>query len=122
MRLVRSLDGAEWRIKSHLGLDGALRAAERPRDPDGGWLPAAVPGTVLDDLWRGGEVPNPYHERNSLLVEWVPERAWTYRRSIAIDDALAGRRAILRLEGVDHGGAPGSRPPRPAPDSTTGST
>ena len=102
MRLVRSLDGADWRIKPHLGLEGALRAAERPGESGAGWLPASVPGSILDDLWRAGEVPDPYRERNSLLMEWVPERAWTYRRSFSLDGAVGARRAILRFDGVDH--------------------
>jgi beta-mannosidase len=47
-----------------------------------GWLPARVPGSVLDDLARAGEVADLYHERNSLAAEWVPERAWLYRARV----------------------------------------
>ena len=105
MREARSLDGGEWRIKGSLGLDAALRAAARPRDDGPGWLPATVPGSILDDLWRAGEVADPYHERNSLLAEWVPARAWTYRRRLpAGDRGDRGdpRRVVLRFDGVDH--------------------
>jgi beta-mannosidase len=102
MRETRLLDGADWRFKGYLGLDGALRAAARPHDAGDGWLPAAVPGTVLDDLWRAGEVADPYRERNSLLAEWVPERAWTFRRRLEGVAAGEARSPVLRFEGVDH--------------------
>ncbi|HWH06578.1 MAG TPA: glycoside hydrolase family 2 TIM barrel-domain containing protein, partial [Gaiellaceae bacterium] len=56
--------------------------------------PRRVPGSVLDDLARAGEVADLYRERNSLLAEWVPERAWILRRRVS-----GGR---VRFDGVDH--------------------
>ena len=68
-----------------------------------GWRPARVPGSLLDDAWRAGEVPNPYVDRNSLAAEWVPQRTWLYRRSFTVPpDASAT--AALRLDGLDPGG------------------
>ncbi|HWE80708.1 MAG TPA: glycoside hydrolase family 2 TIM barrel-domain containing protein, partial [Gaiellaceae bacterium] len=84
---LRGCLGEEWRW--HVGPDRAWNAP--------GWLPARVPGSVLDDLVRAGEVPTPYRERNSLLLEWVPERAWVYRRRLS-----TGGRTALRFGGVDH--------------------
>jgi beta-mannosidase len=92
---VVSLDGDGWQLRAclgdewrwHVGLDKPWDAAA--------WLPARVPGSVLDDLVRAGEVPSPYHERDSLLAEWVPERAWIYRRRFVAE------RPVLRFEGVD---------------------
>ncbi len=95
--------GGLWQVKGYLGVDAALRAAARPFASDGGWLPAQVPGSVLDDVWHAGEVPDPYVERNSLAAEWVPERAWLYRRRFDGAPAEPGERAWLRFEGVDHG-------------------
>jgi len=80
---VRGCLGDEWRW--HL---------DKPWDAPG-WLPARVPGSVLDDLERAGEVPPLYRGRNSRLAEWVPERAWVYRRRVE----GPGR---VRFEGVDH--------------------
>ena len=88
---MTSLDGDGWQLRGCLGEEWRWHLA-KPRDAPG-WLPARVPGSVVDDLWRAGEVPDPYHERNSLLLEWVPERAWVYRRRVT-----GGR---LRFEGVD---------------------
>src|SRR5581483_3781251 len=47
-------------------------------------------------LVRAGVVPSPYHERDSLLAEWVPERAWIYRTRFRADAPL------LRFDGVDY--------------------
>jgi beta-mannosidase len=98
-----SLDGDDWQVRGFLGVDAASAAAERARDDVRGWLPASVPGSIVDDLWHAGEVPDPYVERNSLAIEWVPERAWLYRRSLPRVELGALDRVHLRFDGVDHG-------------------
>jgi hypothetical protein len=90
-----TLDGSDWQLRGCLGDEwkwhvGPDKAWDAP-----GWLPARVPGSVIDDLWRAGEVPDPYRERNSRLAEWVPARAWIYRRRFE-----GG--GLLRFDGVDH--------------------
>jgi cell pole-organizing protein PopZ len=47
-----------------------------------GWLSATVPGAVIDDLFRAGELPDPRRARNSRSAEWVAERSWVYRRAV----------------------------------------
>jgi beta-mannosidase len=90
--VVIALDGDDWQLKGCLG-DEWQWHVNKPWDAPG-WLPAHVPGSVLDDLMRAGEVPDLYRERNSLLAEWVPERAWIYRRRVE-----GGR---VEFRGVDH--------------------
>ncbi|WP_052487921.1 glycoside hydrolase family 2 protein, partial [Gordoniibacillus kamchatkensis] len=58
--------------------------------------------TVLHDLWMNGEVPDPFYERNSLLVEWVPERTWLYRKAFTVDESWKGSRVRLHFKGVDY--------------------
>lgn len=89
---MRSLDGNDWQFKGWLG-DEWRRHVGKPWD-DAGWLPARVPGSVLDDLVRAGEVADPYFERQSRLAEWVPERTWVYRRRVS--------GGTIELAGVDH--------------------
>jgi beta-mannosidase len=94
--VVIALDGDEWQMRGCLGDEwqwhvGPDKAWDAP-----GWLGARVPGSVLDDLMRAGEVPDLYRERNSRLAEWVPERSWVYRRRMS-----GGGR--LEFGGVDHG-------------------
>src|SRR5581483_3672900 len=95
-RAVRSLDGDGWQLRGCLGEEWRWHVGpDKPWDAPG-WLPARIPGSVLDDLVRAGVVPSPYHERDSLLAEWVPERAWIYRTRFRADAPL------LRFDGVDY--------------------
>jgi beta-mannosidase len=88
-----SLDGDEWQFRGWLG-DEWRWHVDKPWDTPG-WLPARVPGSVLDDLARAGEVADLYRSRNSRLAEWVPERTWVYRRRVSGPGSI-------RFEGVDH--------------------
>src|SRR4051812_10379350 len=88
------LDGDGWQLRGCLGDEwrwhvGPDKAWDAP-----GWLPARVPGSVVDDLMRAGEVADVYFERQSRLAEWVPERSWIYRRRV--------RGGTVSFEGVDH--------------------
>ncbi|MBB5787292.1 glycosyl hydrolase 2 galactose-binding domain-containing protein [Jiangella mangrovi] len=70
-----------------------------------GWLAARVPGAVIADLHRAGELPSPYVGRHSRFAEWVSTRSWVYRRSFGLPRPLRdGERAVLCLDGVDPGG------------------
>ena len=90
---MSSLGGDDWQLKGWLG-DEWRWYVNKPWDTPG-WLPARVPGSVLDDLVRAGELTDLWFERSSRLGEWVPERTWVYRRRVT----GPGR---IRFEGVDH--------------------
>ncbi len=93
--MVTVLDGDDWQLRGCLGREWEWHVGlDKPWDAPG-WLPARVPGSVLDDLVRAGAAASPYHERDSLLAEWVPERAWVYRRRF--DGS-----GTLEFEGIDH--------------------
>jgi beta-mannosidase len=89
---VTSLDGDEWQLKGWLG-DEWRWYVNKPWEMPG-WLPARVPGSVVDDLVRAGEVPSPYFERKSRLAEWVSDRTWVYRRRVS--------GGTYEFQGVDH--------------------
>jgi hypothetical protein len=57
---VSSLDGDEWQLRGCLGREWEWHVTPDKSWEAPGWLPARVPGSVLDDLWRAGEVPDPY--------------------------------------------------------------
>ena len=84
---------SDWQVRGWLGEEWRWYVA-KPWDMPG-WLPARVPGSVLDDLARAGELPDLYHGRNSLLAEWVEHRTWVYRTRVTGP-------ARIRFEGVDH--------------------
>jgi beta-mannosidase len=92
------LDG-EWHFRGFLGEEWRWARLGEPH-PD--WLTGHVPGCVVDDLWRAGEVPDPYVERNSRFAEWAASRTWGYQRSFVADPAWRGRRVELQFEGIDH--------------------
>jgi beta-mannosidase len=96
--------GDGWQLRGCLG--DTWRWLCGPGRPEGepGWHPARVPGSVLDDLRRAGEVPDPYHGTQSLAAEWVPQRTWLYRRTLRLPHGPLGegQRVLLCFEGVDH--------------------
>jgi beta-mannosidase len=98
-----TLNGADWKVKDYYGEDWRWRDSHiSVRFDAGAWYPAAVPGTVANDLLAAGEIPNPYFERNSRLIEWIPARTWVYRKVFTVDAARRGQRAQLRFEGIDY--------------------
>ena len=95
------LDGAEWWVKGYLGDEWRMRRAFAPDSADvHGWIPARVPGSVLDDLVRAGQVPDPMVDLNSRATEWVAQRSWVYRREVTLEpDAHP---IELCFDGIDH--------------------
>jgi len=83
----------EWQFRGWLG-DEWRWHVNKPWDTPG-WLPARVPGSVVDDLARAAEVPSPYFERQSRLAEWASERTWVYRTHVRGAGAL-------QFDGVDY--------------------
>jgi beta-mannosidase len=98
-----SLNGNDWLFKDFYGEDWRWRNSHKPNTRDiRHWRKGNVPGSVHNDLWAIGEIPNPYFERNSLLLEWIPARTWVYKKSFQIDSVLRDKRIHLCFEGVDY--------------------
>ena len=83
----------EWQVKGWLGDEWRWYVGKPWEHP--GFIPARVPGSVVDDLMRAGEVPDVYFERNSRLAEWAAERTWVYRTRVRGPQTL-------EFEGVDY--------------------
>jgi beta-mannosidase len=83
----------QWQFKGWLG-DEWRWYVDKPWEHPG-FLPARVPGSVVDDLMRAGELPDVYFECNSRAAEWVAERTWVYRTRVSGPQAL-------EFEGVDY--------------------
>ncbi len=98
-----SLNGSDWLFKDFIGEDWSWRNSHKPNTRDTRhWKRGNVPGSVQDDLWRAGEIPDPYFERNSRLIEWVPQRTWIYKKTFTVDAAHQGQRVQLHFKGVDY--------------------
>ena len=98
-----SLNGRDWRFLDYI--DEAWRTkkveCDEPSEPRP-WKTGTVPGSVHQDLWDNGTVPNPYYEQNSLLLEWIPQRSWVYRKTFIVDADHEGGCARLCLRGIDY--------------------
>jgi beta-mannosidase len=103
MHTTISLNGNDWLFKDYVGEDWIWRNGEKPDTNDKRWWrQGTVPGSVHHDLLRLKEIPDPYFERNSLLVEWVPERTWIYKKTFSLDKAHQGKRIQLCFKGIDY--------------------
>lgn len=66
------------------------------------WLPATVPGGVHTDLLALGKIPDPFVADNELMVMWVAETDWEYRRTFQVEAALLSQPQVaLVCDGLD---------------------
>ena len=78
----------------------------------GVWLPARVPGTVLQTLVENKIVPEPYYGLNNkselgLIPDLRDNRDFytvTYRTKVAIPADWEGRKVFMRPEGINYRG------------------
>ncbi|MEU9963465.1 discoidin domain-containing protein [Streptomyces malaysiensis] len=95
-----------WRLTMDdwAGTDGA--GLSKTSVDTSGWLPAAVPGTVLGSLVAQGKLPDPVAGLNNLHVpEALSRHSWWYKRDFALPRGLrtgAGRHIWLEFDGINH--------------------
>lgn len=66
------------------------------------WLAGEVPGSVLGDLLRAGEIPDPFWRENEYAVRALFEKDYEYCRSFTLPEGfLSEERAELCCEGLD---------------------
>ncbi len=65
------------------------------------WQPAEVPGVVHTDLYRNGDIPNPFFCDGEHELEWIENEDWEYRTIIDIPQLFSFRHAELVFEGLD---------------------
>ncbi|MDQ7879273.1 hypothetical protein Q9R08_14885 [Microbacterium sp. QXD-8] len=112
MRRIHSLSDDEWEMREALGDTWQWhirKPAERRNSvtmaaQTDAWIRSRVPGSVVDDLVRAGEVRTPYFARQTRESEWTAERHWVYRRLVDVPRLDASDGVWLELEGVDPGG------------------
>ncbi|GAA1875582.1 glycoside hydrolase family 2 protein [Asanoa iriomotensis] len=66
-----------------------------------GAIPAAVPGCVHTDLLAAGLIPEPFHDRNETLLQWVGRTTWTYTARFDWRGPGGHDRVDLVCEGLD---------------------
>src|SRR5688572_11087734 len=98
-----SLNGSDWFFKDFYGEDWRWRNSHLPDSRDQRhWRVGSVPGCPHHDLWKLGEISDPYIDRNSLLCEWIPQRTWLYKKTFIVGEEIKGKRVHLHFEGVDY--------------------
>ena len=98
-----SLNGSDWLFKEFYGEDWRWRSSHMPDSRDlRGWRVGSVPGCPHHDLWKLGEIPDPYIGRNSLLCEWISQRTWLYKKTFFVAEEAKGQHVWLHFEGVDY--------------------
>jgi beta-mannosidase len=90
-----------WHVGQSVAAGNSVSAAVEGARSVPGWIPARVPGSVVEDLARAGEVPDPRAGLNSRAAEWVAERSWVHRRRVDVPPRRPGERVVLEFDGVD---------------------
>ncbi len=66
------------------------------------WRPAEVPGSVQMDLFRLGDLEDPFYRTNELKYQWVDKENWVYKTSFVLDSSdFAWHSLLLQFEGLD---------------------
>ena len=82
-----------------LDLNGSWRMRDAASQQ---WLPAAVPGSVYNDLLAAGQAPDPFWRDNEDKILGYFEPDYVYERDFTVDDTLLGQqKVLLRFDGLD---------------------
>lgn len=65
------------------------------------WNFAHVPGDVYTDLYRAGEIEDPFFGRNMAKIKWVQDYEWWYIHRFNVNENLKGKHFEIVFEGVD---------------------
>ena len=100
---IDDLSAGDWRLKEFLP-SGWVRPdlVDAALSDDGGWIAAAVPGSVHRAVVAAGLAPDPYAGRGSVAGEWIADRTWVFHTRFVVDPAPTGARRILRIGGIDY--------------------
>jgi len=99
-----SLDGRDWRVLPLMPREWEWRRVwEKPEAVTPAlWIPAQVPGTVQEDAFDAGLIPDYTTDFHSRDCEWTSERDWVYLKEFPTPDVPADGVVRLIFEGVDH--------------------
>jgi len=66
------------------------------------WNYVKVPGDVYTDLYRVGEVDDPYFGQNMHKMKWVQEQEYWYMCKFNVPEEMKGKEIKVLFEGVDY--------------------
>lgn len=106
-----SMAQQNWTMKRCSEVAAGGEKISMPTFVEDNWMPAVVPGTVLDNLVRNGVYPEPYYGLNNKLetglipdISAVGRDFYTYwfRSPLAIPADYKGRNIWLKVEGINY--------------------
>ncbi len=96
------LAGGGWRLQRDSLVEGGGEAISRVGYPDGEWIPATVPGTVLTSYVNVGALPDPNFGANELVISDAFFHAdFWYRNELEAPSLAPSERAFLEIDGVN---------------------
>ena len=97
-----SLDGPGWKLQNTLLLRDTAAAISGPFFPVDSWLPAKVPGTVLNSYLGAGAVPDPnFADQQRLISESFFQNDFWYRKEFVPPGLASGRHLLLNFAGIN---------------------
>lgn len=92
-----------WRLAAAPDVKGDGAAISRPGFDDRKWLPAVVPGTVLQTLVARGKYPDPYYGLDNLAIpETLARQDYWYRAHFTVPPEAAGKQLTLTFGGINY--------------------
>ena len=61
-----------------------------------------MPGDVYTDLWRAGQIEDPYFGRNLEKLRGVMDKEWWYTKQFNLPKEMRGKNVSLQFDGVDY--------------------
>ncbi|MDR1427233.1 MAG: FIVAR domain-containing protein [Bifidobacteriaceae bacterium] len=99
-----ALTGGNWKLQraSEVGASGGALSRVSYDDSDAAWLPALVPGTVLQSFIAAGAVVDPNFADYQLQISdsYFTADFW-YRNEFNIPASQAGKKVWLNLDGIN---------------------
>ena len=115
-RVLKSVDGHKgpysWKMKKAAEVDARPEDVSAASYADNGWMPAIVPGTVLNSLVYNKVYPEPYYGiNNKLSSELIPDLYhtgrdfYTYWFRTGFDlkkEDHEGRKTWMQVDGINY--------------------
>jgi len=98
-----SLDGDIWHIQSSMFVKDNPGDISRSGYDDTHWIPASVPGTVLESYYESGALPDPLFGDNMHQIsdEFFSGNDFWYRTSVHFPSDPSGQKIFLNFSGIN---------------------
>lgn len=98
-----SLDGDIWHIQSSMFVKDSPEDISSSGYDDANWIPALVPGTVLESYYESGAFPDPLFGDNMHQIsdEFFSGYDFWYRTSVQLPSDLSGQKIFLNFSGIN---------------------